>query len=369
MTSCDVVVMGAGPAGALAAREVARRGASVVLLERASFPRRKVCGACLSAGAMEVLRSVGLGTLPGSLGGAGLHTLLLSSGERRAQLEMGGGYAVSRAALDEALVEAARAKGAIFWSGARASVEQIHGASRVVRVMRGGVSGELRAAVVLDATGLSADAPVRAGSRVGLGATVADRSYPAVTGELHMIVDPRGYVGLVRVESGALNVAAAVDPDALRNLGPARLVAEMLSSAGMPPLEAQEVEWRGTPLLTRSPREVGGERLFRLGDAAGYVEPFTGEGICWALAAAKAVAPLAVDGSLDWHPGLLRAWETYHAAALRRAQRLCRVVAPALRQGWLVSAVLAALAWAPGLAAPFIRRAARPPHASAVGVA
>ena len=65
----DCVVIGAGPAGALAAREVARRGASVLLLDRAAFPRYKVCGCCLNPRSLGVLDRVGLGHLVGQLGG------------------------------------------------------------------------------------------------------------------------------------------------------------------------------------------------------------------------------------------------------------------------------------------------------------
>lgn len=64
----DVAVVGAGPAGALAARQVALAGAAVVLIDKASFPRGKVCGCCVNGAALGVLESVGLGDLPRRLG-------------------------------------------------------------------------------------------------------------------------------------------------------------------------------------------------------------------------------------------------------------------------------------------------------------
>jgi len=356
--------MGAGPAGALAAREVARRGASVLLLDRAAFPRDKVCGGCLSAGAVDVLASVGLGALPAELGAKPLETLVLSAGARRVRLGLGGGFAVSRRALDQALADSARAEGATFWSGARASLGHVEGSERVVQVARREGPAEVRASVVLDATGLGGDVVPRAGSRIGLGATFEDRSYPARTGELHMIVGRGGYVGVVRVETGALNVAAAVDPVGLGVTRPREVLADLLVGAGMPlPHGWHEAEWRGTPKLTRSAGRVGAERLFRLGDANGYVEPFTGEGICWALDAACAVAPLASAAVSRWSPDLLGQWEVYCDATLLPAQRLCRALVPALRRSWLVGGAVAALQHAPGLAAPLIRRAASAPSA------
>jgi flavin-dependent dehydrogenase len=126
----DVIVVGAGPAGALAAREVARRGASVLLLDRAAFPRRKVCGACVSAGAAEVLDAVGLGGLPASLGGKALRTLVVSAGNRLAHLPLEGGQAVSHEFIDMALVDAARREGVDFRSGAKADIGRVRGGTR-----------------------------------------------------------------------------------------------------------------------------------------------------------------------------------------------------------------------------------------------
>jgi flavin-dependent dehydrogenase len=366
----DVIVVGAGPAGALAAREIARQGASVLLLDRARFPRPKVCGACLSAGALDELATMGLGDLPDALGAEPLSTLVLSAHERSVRLPLERARAVSRLAFDSALVDAAREEGVDFWSNARAELGAIHRDHRALRVVRGGVGTDLRAGVVLDASGLGGGlaasdargASVAAGSRIGLGATFRDAGYPVRPGDLHMVVGRGGYVGMVRVESGVLNVAAAVDPHALQGTSPERVIARILASCRMKPLPRERVaEWRGTPLLTRAPQHVGAERLLRLGDAAGYVEPFTGEGMCWAMSGARAVVPLALAGALRWEEAVLDAWREYHRAAVRKARRLCSVLTPALRRPRLVEAALATLSIVPGLAAPLIRRAARTP--------
>ena len=59
----DVAVVGAGPSGAMVARELSRKGCTVLLLERQPFPRFKVCGACLNGAAQGALTSAGLGGL------------------------------------------------------------------------------------------------------------------------------------------------------------------------------------------------------------------------------------------------------------------------------------------------------------------
>jgi len=370
MTRVDVVVVGAGPAGALAAREAARAGASVLMLDRSVFPRGKVCGACLSPGAMAVLESVDLGDLPARLAARPLSTMLLSVGRRRVRLDLDGSMALSRAALDHALAEVAEAEGAEFWQAAKATLGDVRDGRRTLRVHREGQTVDVEARIVLDATGLGRGLPVPGeapptvapDSRVGVGATFSGSEYPVGDGELHMAVGGSGYVGMVRLECGALNVAAAMERGALRAAEVPHCVAEVLASVGLPPLpEGALVPWRGTPTLTRAAADVGAERLLRIGDAAGYVEPFTGEGMCWALAGARAVVPLALAAVEGWSPHLLDEWRTYHRLAMGRARRLSRVLAPALRQPWLVAVTLQALTLMPGLAAPFVRRAARPP--------
>ena len=120
MSRWDAIVVGAGPAGAIAAHELARGGASVLLLDRLPFPRWKVCGACLSPGALAVLDDVGLHGLSARLGAVALRRLVLEVRGRKVRLPLEGSVAVSRSALDHALVDAAVAQGAEFWEGSRA---------------------------------------------------------------------------------------------------------------------------------------------------------------------------------------------------------------------------------------------------------
>jgi 2-polyprenyl-6-methoxyphenol hydroxylase-like FAD-dependent oxidoreductase len=241
----------------------------------------------------------------------------------------------------------------------------------VLHVSRDGVTTDVAARVVVDATGLGRGLgdqgcrPTEAapGARVGLGCEVDDPGYPVGPGEVRMVIGRRGYVGLVRVESGALNVAAAVDPQALAERRPHALVCDILSEGGLPPLPVDALDaWRGTPPLLRTRGEVGAERLLRVGDAAGYVEPFTGEGICWALADGRAAAEVAARALGGWSTERLREWQRYRHGRRRRAERLCRVLAWALRRPAIVDAAMASLQVAPSLATPLVRRAARAPR-------
>ena len=370
MTVWDVAVVGAGPAGSLAAHQLARGGASVILLDRAAFPRWKVCGGCLSPGALSVLEAAGLGGLAASLGAVPLRRLVLHArGAGASPVTLSGSLALSRAAFDASLVQSAETAGSTFWAESHAMLGAAHRDARELRVRRRDGDHVVRARVVIDATGLgpglpgaSADGEVSDGSRLGLGAVLVGEDHPVEPGDLHMAVGRAGYVGLVRVEGGALTVAAALDPVAVRAASPKSVVGSVLAEVGLPPLcERPLLGWRGTPLLTRSGAGAGDERLLRIGDAAGYVEPFTGEGMCWALSAGFAVAPVAMAGAERWREDLLDDWRTHLGRSLTPSQRLCRLLAWVLRRPSLVRAGVAAVGIAPGLAGPVVSRASRAP--------
>ena len=186
-----------------------------------------------------------------------------------------------------------------------------------------------------------------------------------------MAVGRGGYVGLVCVESGALNIAAAFDGRLIRDSGgPACAAANVLSQAGFPAISAMaEAEWLGTPALTRSTTPVAAERLFVLGDASGYVEPFTGEGMGWALASAVALAPLAGAACDDWQPSLAMQWSHEHARLVRRRQRTCRMLAAFLKSPTCVRWAMFLLPKMPRLLRPLVRGVSLPaPQSLAISI-
>jgi flavin-dependent dehydrogenase len=195
-------------------------------------------------------------------------------------------------------------------------------------------------------------------SRIGA-AVIVDKGPAFYQSEtIYMACGAGGYVGLVRLEDGRLNVAAAFDPVALRATGQAGWLADrILYEAGLPRVpEILQMPWKGTPRLTRHARCLAGERFFVLGDAASFVEPFTGEGIAWALRSATAVAPLAARGVQGWKPGLEKEWiDTFHREVVRR-QMICRLTAGVLRRPRLTKMLVRLLAFIPSLSSPVIRQ-------------
>jgi glycine/D-amino acid oxidase-like deaminating enzyme len=238
------VVVGAGPAGGLAALDLAQRGLRVLLVEKQALPRWKVCGCCLNAQAQAVLATVGQGQLIDRQGGVPLQRLWLGLRGRRASLALPDGRALSRERFDQALVEAAIAAGASFRASTTAHLGAADASGRAVTLQQRGSRRpqSVRAKVVLVAAGLAqrcipaseAGAGfIQRHSRIGAGCVLPGEAAAYPAGSIHMAIGSQGYVGLVRREDGQLNLAAAFDRQALHAnaAGAARAV---LASAGFP---------------------------------------------------------------------------------------------------------------------------------------
>lgn len=374
----DAVVVGAGPAGAMTAFELGRIGKRVLLLDREAFPRWKVCGATLSPGVVSLLSESGLDHVLPDLGAMPLGILRLGGWSTQADLTLNGSMAISRQALDQALVLEAVQQGVEFLPSARVRLGALLEDRRIMAVTSPHGQWEVSTRVVVAADGLGSGILTEAGvpSRtshskkrplVGLG-SVYPPSVPGYEpGVIHMAVGEAGYVGMARIETGHLNLAAAVDPIALRAAAsPSDLVDFILRDAGWPVLSGPfHVKWKGTPELTRRPQRPGADRLFAVGDAAGYLEPFTGEGVLWALSGARALAPLSADVGEAWDPDLLERWSHLHASMVGRAQRLCGSIAWALARPTLSRNVLRVLRTLPRLAEPVVKRVGSPLLSSA----
>jgi len=363
--SWDAAVVGAGPSGAMAARELARLGRDVLLIDRAAFPRWKVCGCCLNGHALGTLRAVGLGPELAESGAVPLRGIRLGAAKRVAEVALAGGVALSREAFDAALVQSAIQAGAAFLPLTWASLAKEGETSEVccLELQQGSIREAIAARVVLAADGLGGKLVTRAGSdeerampgaRIGAGVVAETGPNFYVPGLIFMACGCDGYLGLVRLEDGRLNLAAALDPGWVRRCGGPGAAAEaLLAEVGWPAVPGLAgLNWRGTAALTRRPQHRASRRVFLIGDAAGYIEPFTGEGMAWALAAGRAVAPLAARAGQHWHPRLAREWDATYHRLIEPRQRICRAVAAVLRSSWLTRTIIRLLTLAPGLALP-----------------
>jgi flavin-dependent dehydrogenase len=356
----DALVIGAGPAGSAAAIGLARGGAATLLVDRASLPRSKVCGCCLNTAALGVLGALGLGGMPARVGAVPLQAVRVASGGVCARIPLPPAAALSRESLDTELVREAVRSGACFVPGVVARVMPPTAEACLVML---GSAGAAQARVVVVADGLggrSADGfpglEVRVWKRSRIGAGVVLDSGPdwVKPGVVYMACGKGGYVGLVRLEDGRVDVAAALDPLFVRSRhGPGAAASEVLAGAGWTPPEVLAASrWRGTPALSRR-RCVQSGRVFVVGDACGYVEPFTGEGIAWSLTTGVAVVPhvLAVLAGADAGRST---WVGCYRRLLGGRHRACRSTAWVLRRPMLVRAALRVFSVAPWASRPVV---------------
>jgi len=156
------------------------------------------------------------------------------------------------------------------------------------------------------------------------------------------------------LEDGRLNLAAALDVAGVRSKGPKQRVETILAQADLPvPRHLADAVWKGTPPLTRC-RDVAQQRIFLVGDAAGYVEPFTGEGMAWALEGGMAVA-LHVQSLLEGQEGQEAHWRSSWRRIIGRRQWTCRGLSWLLRRPALVGATVQLLRMQPAFAQPVLQ--------------
>ncbi len=357
----DVAIIGAGPAGSVLALVLARSGLSVTLLDQSEFPRRKVCGGCLNGNAMAALKQCGLASLPKSIGAKPVERMQLRCGNRGAELTFQNNWSVSRTRLDLALIEQSQMAGATFLPGQRATMGDASGTLRKVELHSKSGSSSITAKIVVIAHGLK-EGTIARDSRVGVGAILPQAPQNMAYDGLLMVVGRGGYVGGVRVEGGQYDLAAALDVDFLKAHGTiANAVCDILHQSGITETaELAAADWKGTPLLTRRPTEIAGERWFAVGDAAGYVEPFTGEGMAWAMNGSLELAPIVQQAVVSWHSKLSQDWSRLHQRKIARRQWLCRLLSRVLRSPWLSRGLVTGLKLFPGLARPVLRQLSRP---------
>ncbi|MFI4917590.1 MAG: NAD(P)/FAD-dependent oxidoreductase [Phycisphaerales bacterium JB060] len=341
-TRYDAIVIGAGPGGCMAALTLARRGVRTLVVDKLSKRRWKVCGCCIGTLGQRTLREHDLDAV--LLHARPLDALTLAAKGGRATVPLNGFVGLSRESLDASLADAAMHAGAAFrWNtGASATPD---GALTLS-------DGEtMHAGVVIDASGLRGqrvdESRVSPRARIGLGlTTTAARCAP---GELTMAVARAGYLGRVALPDGRVDFAAAVQPTFVRRSGsPIAALRAIWRSAGLDETDVPDGPWRGTPALTRSRRAQDG-RILRVGDAAGYVEPFTGEGMSWALHAASNIVGDAV--ACTKHGPSASNWARTLHALLALRHRRCRAVSLAVRSPGLVSMGVRAASIMPALGA------------------
>jgi menaquinone-9 beta-reductase len=363
----EVVVVGGGSSGAAVAIGLARHGRDVLVLERAPAWRWRACGVFTSPVTVRQLARLGLSEadlaavarrLPAmrveTPAGTQFRLTYGDDGSLRAAA-----VGLDRSTLDPLLLERARAAGAEVREGATVrDVDIDHGR---VSLADGAV---VEAGVLVGADGLRSVVAGHAGvardtwlgARTALTFHVEDPA-PDATRDARMIVFDGGYVGLAPVPGGRVNVGIVVGgrhwADRLRRDGAASVVDRVLAT--IPPAADDPVDWptarRCDPIEGAAP--VGhrvsrrhGEGWLLVGDAAGFLDPFTGEGLHRALRSA-ALATEAIVAHLAGDPTALARYDRSMTARFRSKDAVSLLVQAFLARPALFERAARALAERP----------------------
>lgn len=332
----DVLVVGAGPAGSVAAIVLARAGARVCLIDRARFPRPKLCGDTLNPGAIAILARLGLeGVTAGALPLAGMRVTGSSVSVEATYPGPLHGLAIPRQRLDAALAAAAAAAGADVREQVTAR-SPLHDADddgafvggiacstaagrRIGIAARVTIAADGRRSTLAFALGLARHP--RTPRRWAIGAQAAGVAGLSNVGEMH--IRPTHYIGVAPLPGGVANVCLVrafepASPGALRN--PAAVL--MSAVTGDRRLRGRFDAARlvsppivlGPLAVDAVPHLVAPRGLLLAGDAAGFVDPMTGDGLRFALRGGEMAAHAALHA-------LERGWTGVHATLARDRAR------------------------------------------------
>lgn len=361
MDEFDVIVVGGGPAGSATAAFCAQRGRRVALLEHKTFPRHKVCGDVLNPNAWPVLERLGVADkvrqLPHHrIAGAGFSTCrgAMVDVPDRNERDL---RAIRRRLLDDCLLHHARDCGVVVCEGA--AVHEVRPQWRVLTREQ-----ELTGRILVGADGRHSPVATKTGltcGAVGNGHFAFQSHYQAprtLDDRVQLHLFPRGYCGLVRVDDDRVNVCLVTDRDGARHHGnPEQLFAETalrnprFRALGIEPVPLDSMQ--SAHPLCRQMNVPAATGVFLVGDALRTMEPFTGQGVYFALRSAE-LAAVAIcerdEPERDYHAAVRRLYRRrgvtnellrrlmYHETAARPVMRMLGEFPLAVR--WLADNVL-----------------------------
>ena len=313
--NADVLIAGAGPAGSIAALLLARAGVRVRLLDRATFPRDKLCGDTLNPGALEILRRLGIAADVERAGLPIRGMVVTGAGGVRIQGEYGQGVwglSLLRRDLDSMLVRHAVEAGASFEPGLLVQeplVDESSGGLRVTGLRVVGCTGEaydLHAPLTIAADGRRSRIAFHLGlaqhperpRRWAIGAYFDNVPCGGGVGEMHIRCGR--YIGVAPVPGGLTNACVVVsEPRGGALAEPAALLVASLRTDPLLGERFADARLVSAPAvlgpLAVDTNAAGVAGLLLTGDAAGFIDPMTGDGMHFAMRGAELAVAVALD--------------------------------------------------------------------------
>lgn len=304
MADYDLAIVGGGPSGSACATFAARAGLKVLLLEKERFPREKVCGDCINPSCWPVFERLGIADQITGQPHAELREVELmgvTGASRRFTLRPGprGEIAIRRSLLDQILLQNARTAGVEVRE--QEALQALRHDQEGFRLDCSNGSWTARLLVGADGRNstvarLGGIAPLIQRERVAMQTHLPCPAH--LRQRVVMRLCKEGYCGLADVGDGILNVCLVSKPADMPSL---KTWAQ--GEFGVP----EGHPWRTITPLARLPSPVMHGNLLLVGDAARVVEPFTGEGIYYAIATGELAARCVIEKDLASYPRLHRA--------------------------------------------------------------
>jgi flavin-dependent dehydrogenase len=336
----DAAVIGSGPAGATAARLLAQTGWRVALIERAGFPRRKVCGEFISSASVPVLEACGVAADFLSRAGPAVYRLAAYSADTMVDKQLpqgthGWGRALGREHLDELLRDAAVAAGATLVQPAEVIAVSGQPGRHVLRLRRAEAADEIRARVVIAACGswnTSGSFAVSGGSLPTdlFGFKAHFRGAALADDVMSLLAYPGGYGGLVHSDGGRVTLSCCIRRDTLARArkryggkaGEAVFRHVLASTKGARrALQDASIE---DSILATGPIRPGARHpyfngIFFTGNIAGEAHPIIAEGISMAIQSSWLLARQLIAEGPAAGPDYAREWKRQFGGRLRAA--------------------------------------------------
>lgn len=339
----DALIVGGGPAGGTAALLLGRKGLRVMVADKATFPRRKVCGEYISAPTWPILEELGIAAELAARAGPPVERVGLFARDVSIDAPMPApdqpqafGRAIGREILDAALLERAARDGAQVLQ--RSSVESLHREGELFVATAG--DWTVRARRVVLACGSWERGPftprlaTRASDLLGFKARFAQASLPA--GLMPLVLFRGGYGGLVHTDAGEVSFSCCIRRDALAqarrshagSAGEAVLAHAMRHSRALrETLGEARVEgaWLSAGPIRPGIRRAIDNGMLRVGNAAGEAHPLVAEGISMAIQSSWLLAR-----HWDDPQAYARAWRETFTARIHASSLFMTLTVPAL---------------------------------------